>query len=345
MMSQNSNEPILSFIIPVKNGEAFVKSALQSVLNQSLSDIEVLVVDDHSSDASIQICDSFQDPRLRVIENNGSGLVSALNLGLENARGRFIARMDADDVCRKDRAELQLRYLEANPVVGCVCSDAERIDEHGNTIGYERGIIRTQESLIRGLISETSMKPIIHPTCMFRAELLKSIGYRNYRAAEDRDLWLRITEQAEIHRINEYLLRYRVNPNGVSKTRSHEQRTNSTMAIVNHVHKQNYSIDLYTQYPAVFKEINAYLDGRLNHTSRVFDEFVKFKGHLRRKRYASAIWSALYWTAIDRKHFWPHASIKNQHQLVVEASVLAHYLINALHELPAETRNRLLEPK
>ena len=124
--------PRLSVILPVYNGSAFLAEAMESVLNQTFRDFELLVIDDASTDGSAAVAEQFGDPRVRVIRQEANRrLPATLNHGLDLARGEWVARMDADDICHPQRFARQVAFLEAHPDHGVVGSWSEDIDEYG----------------------------------------------------------------------------------------------------------------------------------------------------------------------------------------------------------------------
>ena len=107
--------PLVSIIIPVFNCEKFIAQSIESVLSQTYKHIEVIIVNDGSTDSSIQICQNYSDERITIINQKNSGIAKALNSGLKTAKGKYIARMDADDICFLDRLDNQVTYMEKHP--------------------------------------------------------------------------------------------------------------------------------------------------------------------------------------------------------------------------------------
>ena len=223
--------PLVSVVMPVRDAQRFLEAAICSVLGQTLSDFELLLIDDSSHDASLQICEAHarSDSRIIVAHNPGAGLVNALNYGLRAAKGRYLARMDADDICAPPRFERQVRLLDSNESLGVVGSAAEIIDENGAVIGN----LDPPNAPEQVRIELMRRNCVAHPTVMARIEVLRMVG--GYRAAfagcEDYDLWLRISERADIANLSEPLLRYRVHEGQVTWMRI-EQRILSELAAV-----------------------------------------------------------------------------------------------------------------
>ena len=208
--------PLVSVVIPVANGARYIAEAIQSVQSQTLSNWELVVVDDASEDATPQIVRSIPDPRIRLIQLSARlGVAGALNVGLESARADFVARLDADDLCRPDRFERLLRELTNRPSLGCIGSWATLIDADGRVIGQRRAPVgerRLQRSLRWHNV-------IIHPSVMFRRDLVIACGsYRSDAVPyEDYDLWLRLAAVAKLDNLSLPLLAYRLHANQVTR--------------------------------------------------------------------------------------------------------------------------------
>lgn len=216
--------------MPVRNGGAFLPAAVESILAQSFRDFEFLVVDDGSSDGTGKRLAEYQraDPRIRLLASPGRGIVAALNLGIAEARGALIARMDADDIAFPGRLAVQAAFLEAQPRVGAVGTAAEKID----ATGRRGGIIRmpTTDGEIREQLSRRS--PIIHPSAMIRKSELAAAGL--YRGccifAEDYDLWLRLAARTRLANLSEACLSLRSHPGQISAVRRLPQRASAALA-------------------------------------------------------------------------------------------------------------------
>ncbi|KAA3620441.1 MAG: glycosyltransferase [Calditrichaeota bacterium] len=185
----------LSVILPVYNAENTISSAINSILNQSFSDFELIVIDDGSTDRTQEIISSFSDERVKIIRQAHAGIVSALNNGLNSAAGDFVARMDADDISLPQRFEKQMALLESNcslAAVGCGVAifPQENVAEGMRYyVNWLNSIVTTTE-IINNMYVEM---PILHPTLIMRAEPLRQIGgYRKGDFPEDYDLLLRL---------------------------------------------------------------------------------------------------------------------------------------------------------
>lgn len=219
----SSREPAVTVLTSVYNGEAYLAEALESVLAQSLSDWECIVVDDGSSDGSTEIAQRFanDDSRFRVHVQPNQGLPRALNEGLRQARGRYVAILDADDTALPDRLERQVGHLDANPDVALVGGNVTMISGNGREFGLAEYPL-DDEAIRAQLERQTAF---VHSAATYRRELvLDAGGYRHVtRLAEDVDLWLRLAERGRLANLAEPVARYRVHATQDSITRMEEQ--------------------------------------------------------------------------------------------------------------------------
>jgi len=206
----------VSVVLPVRDGERFVHEALESVLRQTYSDLEVVVVDDGSTDGTGDVLAGLRDERLRVVRQEPTGLVAALQRGLAEARAPLVARMDADDVSEPERLERQVDLLARRPRVGMAATWVAVIDEDGRELRREV-LPSAHQDLARRLLLRN---PFQHGSVLLRREAIEAIGgYRaDYGANEDYDLWRRLARSWELACVPEVLYRYRVHPGAVTQT-------------------------------------------------------------------------------------------------------------------------------
>jgi len=215
----------ISVIMPVFNAEKTIFKAVESILSQTIKDIELIIIDDGSSDKSFQIISSFEDKRINLYRNKkNSGIVFCLNLGLSLAKGEYVARMDADDICMSDRFFYQLRFFKNNPEFMLVGSGADFIDD--NEVKKRKVFMPLTYKKISSFALFGS--PFIHPVTMFRSKLIK-LGYRysdSYDGAEDYKLWIDILKDYPVANLEYSLIKYRLSANGITKTedRNHKKR-------------------------------------------------------------------------------------------------------------------------
>ncbi|HFE49104.1 MAG TPA: glycosyltransferase [Chromatiaceae bacterium] len=214
--------PSVSIVLPFRNASATIDEALQSVMRQSLTDWELLAIDDASTDGSAAIVQALNEPRVRLLRNPRPGLVNALNLGLAEARAALIARMDGDDVMRPRRLEKQLAAMRAEPALSLCASQARLFPDAHIKAGY-RAYIDWQNRLLRPAQIDTAIfteSPFVHPSVMFRRDhILAAGGYRHGDFPEDYELWLRLHARgARMRKLAEVLLDWRDGPRRLSRT-------------------------------------------------------------------------------------------------------------------------------
>lgn len=225
--------PRVSVLMAVYNGATYLPAALDSVLRQSFTDFELIVIDDGSSDGAELILDRYaqRDERLVVVHRQNQGLVPSLNQALTLARGTYLARMDGDDLSLARRFERQVQMLESQPELVAVGTMTRLIDPQGWPIKpYCR--IESHEDIDRQhLMGRGGM--ICHPSVMMRADTVRRVG--GYRAeamhAEDLDLFLRLAEVGRLANHREVLFEYRMQPSSIGHTKRAEQHASARWAI------------------------------------------------------------------------------------------------------------------
>lgn len=189
--------PEISVILPIYNAAKTLSQTLESLLCQRRADFEIIAVDDGSTDASSSILETYanKDKRIVPVKSDHAGLVTTLNLGIKQATGRFVARMDADDVSHPDRLNKQHLFLTQNPDIALISSRIQCFPRPQVAGGF-----RIYESWLNSLITPRVIareifieSPVVHPSIMMRHDSLKKVGgYRDFGWAEDYDLWLRL---------------------------------------------------------------------------------------------------------------------------------------------------------
>jgi glycosyltransferase involved in cell wall biosynthesis len=218
--------PKVSVVMPVRNGGRFLGEAVDSILGQTLTALELIVIDDGSDDGTASVLAGIGDARVRVLRQERLGLVTALNRGLVAARAPYVARMDADDVAMPDRLVRQVAVLEAEPAIAAVGSACRVIGSDGGPRRTMRPPLTSDG--IHAALSERNC--MIHPSVtMRRAAVLDCGSYRMaFARAEDFDLWLRLRERHRLVNLPDALLDYREHP-GQSEWAALEQRILSEM--------------------------------------------------------------------------------------------------------------------
>lgn len=223
--------PLVSIILPAFNAEKYIREAIESVLLQDYKNIELLIIDDCSTDATASIINSISDPRITFIKNDlNLGLIRTLNKGLGLARGNFIGRIDADDVWHDNtKISLQMQYFYEYPDTILIGTDAIAIDDLGNNIfqiknHYENNYIK-KHFLIGN--------PFIHPSVIFKKDKALEVGgfLDEDLYIEDYSLWLRMGKIGAIANIPKPLMKYRIHNLGVSQKNTLLQIKNSLLLI------------------------------------------------------------------------------------------------------------------
>ncbi len=241
------NTPLISVIMPVYNTANFLGAAIQSILDQSFEDFELIIIDDASTDHSGTVISEFKDERIRKYRNEKNlGLAITLNKAIRLSAGKYIARMDGDDISLPNRFELQISALkkEADRVV--VCSTCQLIDEEGKKIGNwkdDKKYLKTDQ--IRSRLPMNNC--IVHPSVMVTKDIITDFFYDPVQhESEDYDLWLRMSSDGiRFVKIPEALVQHRIRKE--SFTRKRQKNVHGKLFIV----KQKF----------IFHEI---LKGRIN---------------------------------------------------------------------------------
>jgi glycosyltransferase involved in cell wall biosynthesis len=208
--------PLISVVMPVFNCEATLAIATRSILGQSCADFELLILDDGSTDKTVQVAHAFVDSRVRVIADSSGnrGLASRLNEGVDLARGRYIARMDGDDISFPLRLQRQVEFLESNPEIDLVGCSMVIFKGAGELVGLQPA--RTRHDEICGNFLRSCLLP--HATWMGRTNWFRTYRYDpSHHRAEDRELLLRTRNCSQFAGIPEAMYAYRVNGVSVRK--------------------------------------------------------------------------------------------------------------------------------
>lgn len=216
--------PLVSVLITVYNDEQNIASAIESILSQTFQDFEIIVVNDGSTDNTLNILTEYErrDERIRIINQQNQGTAAAASNGIKFCRGKYIARLDSDDISYTHRLEEEVRFLNLNPNVGLVGGGCHISDVNGRIIGTRN--IKTAnpyKTLINRCIYQQS-------DVMFRKDVINKLPnneiYRSkFKGAEDYDLWLRISEISGIAKLDTIFGVWRLNSGGYTLSRKQEQ--------------------------------------------------------------------------------------------------------------------------
>ncbi len=249
--------PSISVLMPVYNAQLYLHAAISSILSQSFEDFEFLIYNDGSTDRSKEIIESFNDAR--IIFNDFSynqGIVALLNIGLQSAKGKYIARMDADDIASPDRFQKQYDFMERNHEY-VVCGTRFNImgKQEVTQLPLDNDDIKSKMLYIT---------PFCHPSVMMRVEVLqrhKILYDAAYMLIEDHEFWCRLAEYGKFANLPETLLQYRVHDSNISlKERTLQQIQNLHIVRMNYIvkffGKSIEPADASTLYTLLFKESN-----------------------------------------------------------------------------------------
>ena len=217
-----NNSPMISVIMPVYNGEEFLREAIESILDQTYKDFEFLILYDESSDDSFKIIQKYAalDSRVKLIKCERTGIIGALNKGIKLSKGDFIARMDADDVCFPERFEKQIKFMEKENLD--ICGGDFVIINNNNAFIEHVKVPKTKSEII---LTMGFNVPFAHPSVMIKKEFLKInklfYGSNGKKYAEDLDMWIVMFSKGAIFgNLKEEILKYRILNTSLSRVNS-----------------------------------------------------------------------------------------------------------------------------
>lgn len=216
-----NTSPLISVLIPAYNREKYIGEALESVFAQSIDDVEIIVIDDGSTDKTIEVVQSYQDSRIVLLRNEvNKGISATRNHGLAHVRGKYIAMLDSDDVFLPNRFALQIPFLEAQPEIGVLGGWAKHIGSSNRTF--------TPEAPDHQLRARALYRcPMVHSSTMVRTEVVQTNHIRyneNYPASNDYDFWVKLLPHTQFHNLQEYVVLYRKHDQNISVTRRQAQK-------------------------------------------------------------------------------------------------------------------------
>lgn len=218
--------PLVSVAIPVHNGEKYIKESIDSCLNQTYKDVEIIVVDDKSDDRTLEILKEYGD-RITVLPiEKQNGLGNVINIGIRKSKGKYIARMDADDIMYPTRIEKQVQYLESNSNCVAVGGQIDIIDENSHIVSHREYAINDMDIKKNRFL----FMPFAHPAVMLRKSAVESIGLypENMWKVEDVKFFLILSTKGEFHNLQDTVLKYRMTfkTESQSKMLDHFRKTN-----------------------------------------------------------------------------------------------------------------------
>lgn len=211
----NQHSPRLTVIMPAYNTALYIREAIDSILQQTFTDFEFIIINDGSKDNTLEVIKQYNDPRIRLIDQANKGLIDTLNEAILLAQSDIIARMDADDICYPERLQIEFDFLTQNPDYVLVGSQADIIDKDGNYLMPLIPIGHTHEEIK----DRIDMKcPFIHPCVMFRKQAVIDAGLypKNALTFEDHLLWKKLLNFGKVCNLPQILLKARFNPESVT---------------------------------------------------------------------------------------------------------------------------------
>ncbi|SJN25357.1 Beta-1,3-glucosyltransferase [Sphingobacterium sp. JB170] len=204
------------------NASRYIEEAIQSLVQQTYTDFELLIVDDGSTDNTHELILSFNDTRIRVIQNDkNEGLIYSRNIALAEAKGRYLAIIDSDDIALPDRLELQVNEFKRRDSLALLGTPAYHIDQHSKRT---KKILEVPSGADIVACKLLFYNTFVHSSVMMKTSIFRSIGgYRNYRFAQDYDLMIRISHGYEVDNLQTPLVEYRTHDSNISSMHSSEQ--------------------------------------------------------------------------------------------------------------------------
>ncbi len=209
------NDPKITVLMPAYNAGSYIAEAIASVLKQSFTDFELLIVNDGSTDDTVQVINSFNDKRIVLISQENKGIAAALNVGLKAARAPYIARFDADDVCYPNRLKMQYDFITTYPEYSVIGSAADYMDVKGHFIFTYHPEAHLNEEIQQ---LNYTVCPFIHSSVFYKKEIITNNGGYNEHAYtfEDHFLWVNILKHEKACNLSLPLIKVRLNPNSIT---------------------------------------------------------------------------------------------------------------------------------
>lgn len=205
---------LVSVIIPLYNREEYIGEALESILNQTYKNLEILVVDDYSTDNGVLVVKRYKDKRIKIIENSKNmGIAYTRNIGFDNARGEYIALLDSDDIALLDRIEKQVKFLENNPDIYLLGGNRENFNSK-KTLDRSNHGTSTDELKVNLLFD----MDFTNPTVMFRSSIINEFKQDSYfKVAQDYDFISRVSKVYKVANLSDVLIKYRLHESQITQ--------------------------------------------------------------------------------------------------------------------------------
>lgn len=254
--ANNNKAPLISVVMSVYNCEQYVAEAIESILNQTFMDFEYIIINDGSNDRTLEVIKRYKDPRIILISRENKGLVFSLNEGIAMARGKYLARMDGDDISLPKRFEKQIKAFEEDPKL-VVCGTAfSEINGKGKYLHD----VRVAAGYRAVKLDMYVRCPLGHSTCIMKTSAVRDVGgYRDIPLVEDYDLWSRMILLGRAVNLPSILSHYRIHPNSLTQEPI-DSRADKVLAIKNR---------LWSNSPGIFDVLIASISKREHVTNRL----------------------------------------------------------------------------
>lgn len=302
----------ITVLMSVYNGEEWLKGAINSILGQSEDDFEFIIINDGSTDNTSMILESYDDKRLLIVNQENMGLTKSLNIGLQLAKGKYIARIDADDQADPDRLKIQKQFLNDNPDIVLAGSNVLLIDETDEDIG------KTNFPLSYSTIKthlETFKPVFVHSSFFFRKKEIIQIGAYNERftKSQDFDLILRLSQSFKLANLKEPLVKLRMTIDSMSYCCDNLQKKMGLAAIINHYRRkmglEDFTVASESQWQAFLRELDVWFDEKeFGRKAEAKKWFRNFRTLIWKKKYSLAV-KSLYLSFRNDPFFWAYKDI------------------------------------
>jgi len=228
-----------SVIMSVYNGAKYLSQSIESILNQTFQDFEFIIVNDTSTDKSLEIIENFKNPKIKIINNpQNIGLTKSLNIALKESKGEYIIRMDADDISLPSRLKEQIDFMDKNPNIALAGSFAEIIDENDQVISIKKK--PTDHKLIK--FNLLTGNPFIHPSLIIQKNIIQEnkIYNESFPYTQDYELISRLSQKYQLANIPKVLIKYRINKDSITETPNSRLEQKKLALIISHQNINNY---------------------------------------------------------------------------------------------------------
>ncbi|BDU23580.1 glycosyltransferase family 2 protein [Flavobacterium sp. GSB-24] len=215
MLERNNELPLVSIIVPAYNHEKYIENCIDSIINQSYKNIEVIIINDGSTDRTLSKLSSYKNfEQVKIINQENKGLCKTLNLGLSLTKGKYISILASDDYLINDKLEKQVAFLEYNPQYGMCCAKAYEVDDAGKNLGTVGAVVDENELSFQNLLDGNKIAIL---TALLKSNVFDEVGgFDEGLYMEDWDMWLRVSNKYKIGFLNEFVAYYRKHETNIS---------------------------------------------------------------------------------------------------------------------------------